>query len=101
MNSSSQEKSSLRKTAVNPALFPDTKSAAVSDDVKEEKVGTKRKRSEKEKDEETKPVDKSPEKKPEKKVFKPIVETIKEPLEFKLEIVDFNDLSKEQFEASR
>merc|ERR1712223_345608 len=41
------------------------------------------------------------EKKPEKKVFKPIVETIKEPLEFKLDIVDFNDLSKEQFEASR
>merc|ERR1712223_695651 len=41
------------------------------------------------------------EKKPEKKVFKPIVETIKEPLEFKLEIVDFNDLSKEQFEAPR
>ena len=40
-------------------------------------------------------------KKPEKKVFKPIVETIKEPLEFKLDIVDFNDLSKEQFEASR
>merc|ERR1711936_234335 len=45
--------------------------------------------------------EKKEEKKPEKKVFKPIVETIKEPLEFKLEIVDFNDLSKEQFETSR
>merc|ERR1712173_561961 len=44
--------------------------------------------------------DKKKEKKEEKE-FKPIVETIKEPLEFKLEIVDFNDLSKDQFEVSR
>merc|ERR1711874_226188 len=51
--------------------------------------------------EDKKKTEKKEEKKPEKKVFKPIVETIKEPLEFKLEIVDFNDLSKEQFEASR
>merc|ERR1712008_119686 len=45
--------------------------------------------------------EKKVEKKPEPKVFKPIVETIKESLEFKLELVDFNDLSEKQFEASR
>merc|ERR1712223_1290402 len=72
----------------------------------EEKKGDKdSKESEKDKKKKDKKKDKKKEKKeekkPEKKVFKPIVETIKEPLEFKLEIVDFNDLSKEQFEASR
>merc|ERR1712200_94343 len=59
------------------------------------------KESEKDKKKKDKKKEKKEEKKPEKKVFKPIVETIKEPLEFKLDIVDFNDLSKEQFEASR
>jgi len=72
----------------------------------EEKKGDKdSKESEKDKKKKDKKKDKKKEKKeekkPEKKVFKPIVETIKEPLEFKLDIVDFNDLSKEQFEASR
>merc|ERR1719319_467907 len=58
-------------------------------DLNEGKSGKKNKK----KKEEKKP--------PVKKEFKPIVETIKEPLEFKLDLVDFADLSSDQYVASK
>merc|ERR1712226_1486800 len=60
-------------------------------DLNEGKSGKKDKK--KEKKEEKKP--------PVKKEFKPIVETIKEPLEFKLDLVDFADLSSDQYVGSK
>merc|ERR1712238_478511 len=68
-------------------------------DLNEGKSGKKDK---KKKDKKDKKKEKKEEKKPPvKKEFKPIVETIKEPLEFKLELVDFADLSNDQYVASK
>ena len=65
----------------------------------EDKKGKKDK---KKKDKKDKKKEKKEEKKPPvKKEFKPIVETIKEPLEFKLDLVDFSDLSSDQYVASK
>merc|ERR1712051_246582 len=68
-------------------------------DLNEGKSGKKDK---KKKDKKDKKKEKKEEKKPPvKKEFKPIVETIKEPLEFKLDLVDFSDLSSDQYVASK